>query len=150
MVRAGIDDVQETAADRHVPSADDYAAEQARYAALALIDLRAHQAGIRDAYRNEVLSNVDDHCMRLSVFDGEYRWHRHPGSNELFLVVEGRLQASSPTATSSNLGLGSASSCLPAPCIAPAPSAAPCLAVVSARPPPHRLHATECSSVRRR
>lgn len=74
------------------PSADDYAAEQARYAGLSVIDLRAHQANIRDAYRNEVLSNVNDHCMRLSVFEGEYRWHRHPQSDELFLVVEGRLQ----------------------------------------------------------
>lgn len=30
--------------------------------------------------------------MRLSVFDGEYRWHHHPDSDELFLVVEGELQ----------------------------------------------------------
>lgn len=39
-----------------------------------------------------MLSNVNDHCLRLAVFEDEYRWHRHPDSDELFLVVAGRLQ----------------------------------------------------------
>ena len=30
--------------------------------------------------------------MRLSVFEGQYRWHQHPDSDELFLVVAGELQ----------------------------------------------------------
>jgi mannose-6-phosphate isomerase-like protein (cupin superfamily) len=30
--------------------------------------------------------------MRLAVFEGEYRWHHHPDSDELFLVVAGELQ----------------------------------------------------------
>jgi mannose-6-phosphate isomerase-like protein (cupin superfamily) len=29
--------------------------------------------------------------MRLSVFDGQYRWHFHPDKDELFLVVAGEL-----------------------------------------------------------
>ena len=74
------------------PSAQDYAAETAGYPGLTVMDLRALHAGIRDAYRNEVLANVNDDCMRMSVFEGEYRWHRHPESDELFLVVEGTLQ----------------------------------------------------------
>ena len=76
----------------HFPSAEEYAAEQARYPGLTMIDLRAHHAGTSDAYRNDVLANVNGDCARLSVFEGEYRWHRHPGSDELFLVVEGALQ----------------------------------------------------------
>jgi mannose-6-phosphate isomerase-like protein (cupin superfamily) len=28
----------------------------------------------------------------MSVFEGEYRWHHHPDSDELFLVVAGELQ----------------------------------------------------------
>lgn len=75
----------------HFPSADGYSAEKARYRVLAVIDVRAHQAGIHESYRNEVLSNVNDNCMRLAVFDGEYRWHQHSDSDELFLVVEGKL-----------------------------------------------------------
>ena len=35
---------------------------------------------------------VDLKLMRLAVFEGEYRWHRHPDSDELFLVVAGTLQ----------------------------------------------------------
>jgi mannose-6-phosphate isomerase-like protein (cupin superfamily) len=77
---------------RHFPSAEAYSAEQARYPGLVPIDVHEHQAAIRDAYRNEVLAQVNTDCMRLSVFEGEYRWHRHPDSDELFLVVEGTLQ----------------------------------------------------------
>lgn len=73
------------------PSADEYAAPKPRYPDLEAVDIRARQATIRDPYRNEVLSNVNDDCMRLAVFEGEYRWHRHPDSDELFLVVEGKL-----------------------------------------------------------
>jgi mannose-6-phosphate isomerase-like protein (cupin superfamily) len=75
----------------HFPSADAYSAEKARYPGLALVDVLAHQATIHEFYRNDVLSNVNDDCMRLAVFDGEYRWHQHPDSDELFLVVEGKL-----------------------------------------------------------
>lgn len=74
------------------PSADEYAAQQARYPALTVVDLRAHQQTIREPYRNDVLFNVNDDCMRLAVFEGEYRWHYHPGSDELFLVVAGTLE----------------------------------------------------------
>jgi mannose-6-phosphate isomerase-like protein (cupin superfamily) len=35
---------------------------------------------------------VNTSCVRLAVFHGEYRWHHHPTSDELFLVVEGRLE----------------------------------------------------------
>ena len=73
------------------PSADAYSAEQPHYPALEVIDIRAHQANVRESYRNDVLSNVNDDCVRLAVFEGEYRWHRHPDSDELFLVVEGKL-----------------------------------------------------------
>jgi mannose-6-phosphate isomerase-like protein (cupin superfamily) len=30
--------------------------------------------------------------MRLAVFEGEYRWHHHPHSDEMILVVEGRFE----------------------------------------------------------
>lgn len=59
---------------------------------MEIVDLRALQATVRGSYRNDVLSNVNDDCMRLAVFEGEYRWHHHPDSDELFLVVAGKLQ----------------------------------------------------------
>src|ERR1041385_7922156 len=74
------------------PSADEYSAQVARYADLTVVDIRSHQLAISEQYRNDVLSNVNGDCMRLAVFEGEYRWHYHPDSDELFLVVAGKLQ----------------------------------------------------------
>ncbi len=74
------------------PSAQEYSAQTARHPALTVIDIRAEQAEVTEAYRNEVLVDVNAECMRLAVFEGEYRWHQHPDSDELFLVVAGTLQ----------------------------------------------------------
>ena len=74
------------------PSAEEYEAEKARYSDSTRVDIRAHQAGISGQYKNEVLSNINGDCLRLSVLDQEYPWHYHADSDELFLVVEGKLQ----------------------------------------------------------
>jgi mannose-6-phosphate isomerase-like protein (cupin superfamily) len=74
------------------PSAEEYSAGKARYPALTVVDIRAYERPISEPYRNDVLSNVNGDCMRLAVFEGEYSWHCHPDSDELFLVVTGRLQ----------------------------------------------------------
>ena len=74
------------------PSAQEYSAETARHPPLAVVDLRAEQAAVTESYRNQVLLDVDTHCLRLAVFEGEYRWHQHPDADELFLVVAGTLE----------------------------------------------------------
>src|SRR5664279_2270515 len=74
------------------PSAEEYSAEPARHPALTVVDIRAEQAAVTESYRNQVLVDVNADCMRLAVFEGEYRWHLHPDSDELFLVVAGMLQ----------------------------------------------------------
>lgn len=74
------------------PTADEYAALQARHPAMAVVDLRAEQASVDAAYENRVLFDVNGDCMRMSVFEGQYRWHQHPDSDELFLVVAGELE----------------------------------------------------------
>jgi mannose-6-phosphate isomerase-like protein (cupin superfamily) len=74
------------------PGPDEYSAERARYPAMTVVDIRAEHAGITDPYRNLVLFDINKECMRLAVFEGEYRWHHHPHSDELFLVVAGELQ----------------------------------------------------------
>jgi len=74
------------------PSAQEYSAQTARHPPLVVVDIRAEQAAVTEPYRNQVLVDVNDDCMRLAVFEGEYRWHRHPDSDELFLVVAGTLQ----------------------------------------------------------
>lgn len=76
----------------HVPSADEYAAQKARYADSTVVDIQACQRAVNEPYRNDVLSNVNGDCLRLAVFEGDYRWHCHPDSDELFLVAAGKLQ----------------------------------------------------------
>lgn len=74
------------------PPADEYSAQRAQHSPLSVVDIRTCQQAVTEPYRNEVLSNVNGDCLRLAVFEGEYRWHCHPESDELFLVVAGRLQ----------------------------------------------------------
>jgi mannose-6-phosphate isomerase-like protein (cupin superfamily) len=74
------------------PTAQEYSSQKAHYPTMTVVDIRSEQAAITDSYKNQVLFNVNKECMRLSVFEGEYRWHYHPDSDELFLVVAGELQ----------------------------------------------------------
>lgn len=82
----------ESAVERGFPTAAEYASGKARHRALAVVDIGAEQAAVDGRYDNRVMLDVNDHCMRLAVFEGEYRWHRHPDSDELFLVVAGELE----------------------------------------------------------
>jgi mannose-6-phosphate isomerase-like protein (cupin superfamily) len=75
-----------------LPTAAEYSSEKARFPAMTVVDIGAEQAAVTDAYRNQVLFDVNEYCVRLAVFEGEYRWHRHPDSDELFVVVAGRLE----------------------------------------------------------
>lgn len=74
------------------PTAAEYSSERAHHQPLTVIDIRSEQAAVTDPYRNWVVCDINEHCMRLAVFEGEYRWHSHPDSDELFLVVAGELQ----------------------------------------------------------
>lgn len=71
--------------------ASDYTSEPVRYPALQVVDLFAEGAAVTQRYRNMVINRVNDSCLRLAVFEETYRWHFHPTSDELFLVVEGLL-----------------------------------------------------------
>jgi mannose-6-phosphate isomerase-like protein (cupin superfamily) len=44
------------------------------------------------AYDNFALENINDHCLRIAVMTGEYRWHYHSNTDELFVVLEGELK----------------------------------------------------------
>ena len=69
----------------------DYAREPVRYPPLHVMDVTQEAAAIQSEYRNIVLTQVNQGCVRLAVMSGEYPWHRHPHSDELFLVVDGAL-----------------------------------------------------------
>ncbi|HEY3771580.1 MAG TPA: cupin domain-containing protein [Solirubrobacteraceae bacterium] len=55
----------------------------------ALIDLARTAAEVSGPYANFVLTQVNDHVVRMSVMTEPYHWHRHPDSDEMFLVIEG-------------------------------------------------------------
>jgi mannose-6-phosphate isomerase-like protein (cupin superfamily) len=74
------------------PDAQGYAAEAARFPAATVVDIQTEQRQVNTAYSNTVLVDVNGDCMRMAVFEGEYRWHYHPDSDELFLVVAGELE----------------------------------------------------------
>ena len=44
-----------------------------------------------EAYRNVSLGEVNDHEVRMSVMTEQFRWHRHPDSDETFYGVDGEL-----------------------------------------------------------
>jgi mannose-6-phosphate isomerase-like protein (cupin superfamily) len=75
-----------------IPSAEAYASEPVRYPPLVVVDIATEAAAVTGEYRNQVLSQVNSSCLRLGVLTGDYPWHQHPRSDELFLVVEGRLE----------------------------------------------------------
>jgi mannose-6-phosphate isomerase-like protein (cupin superfamily) len=83
---------EEVHVNRSVPSGGEYANEPVRFAPLTVVDIDAESAAVTVAYRNQVLCQVNTSCLRLAVIDGEYPWHQHPRSDELFLVVEGTLE----------------------------------------------------------
>ena len=68
-----------------------YGAEPVKYPSLHVIDLPGEGQAVTEDYRNQVLNRVNDSCLRLSVFEGKYRWHAHPASDELFVVLEGTI-----------------------------------------------------------
>ena len=74
------------------PSADEYSSERAHHPGMTVVDIRAEQAAVTESYKNQVLLDINKDCMRLSVFEGQYRWHLHPDSDELFLVGVGELE----------------------------------------------------------
>ena len=66
--------------------------EAAAFPPLTVVDLRRAAAIVDQPYKNFVALNVNDHCVRVAVMEGTFRWHLHPHSDECFLVLEGELE----------------------------------------------------------
>jgi mannose-6-phosphate isomerase-like protein (cupin superfamily) len=69
------------------PTAENYANEPVRHPPLEVVDLAGEGAAVTESYRNMVITRVNDSCLRLAVFEEAYRWHYHPTSDELFIVI---------------------------------------------------------------
>jgi mannose-6-phosphate isomerase-like protein (cupin superfamily) len=78
---------------RTLPSEDKVThVEDALFPPLTVVDLKQEAASVDQAYKNFVVFNVNNQCIRLAVMQGEFRWHQHPRSDECFLVLEGELE----------------------------------------------------------
>lgn len=55
------------------------------------IDLAAKLAQIREHWNPKIVGEVNGEEIRLAKLLGEFDWHAHPDSDELFLVLEGEL-----------------------------------------------------------
>lgn len=66
--------------------------EEAAFPGLTVVNLKQQAASVDQTYKNFVVLNINNHCVRLAVMQGEFRWHHHPRSDECFLVVEGELE----------------------------------------------------------
>lgn len=85
-------------------AATGYSDEPVKYPALQVIDLAEEAKAVTEEYRNQVLNRVNDSCLRLSVFQGKYRWHVHPSSDEIFVVLEGAIIVELKDGSSIRLG----------------------------------------------
>jgi mannose-6-phosphate isomerase-like protein (cupin superfamily) len=56
-----------------------------------VIDVIETAAAVTGPYANFELAQVNDHVVRISVMTESFYWHRHPNSDETFLVLEGEL-----------------------------------------------------------
>jgi mannose-6-phosphate isomerase-like protein (cupin superfamily) len=66
--------------------------ERAAFPPLRVVNLKTESGKVEQIYKNFVVLGVNDHCLRLAVMQGGSRWHQHPRSDELFLVLEGELE----------------------------------------------------------
>jgi mannose-6-phosphate isomerase-like protein (cupin superfamily) len=55
------------------------------------IDPLALSRQVTDAYHNVSLASINDHEIRMSVMTSQFRWHRHPDSDETFYGIDGEL-----------------------------------------------------------
>jgi mannose-6-phosphate isomerase-like protein (cupin superfamily) len=66
--------------------------EEPSFPPLTVVNLKREADSVAQVYKNFVIFNVNNHAIRLAVMEGEFRWHKHPHSDECFLVVEGELE----------------------------------------------------------
>ena len=56
-----------------------------------LKNLKRISDDVTEKYKNLIIENCNESCLRMSVNNGVYDWHFHPNSDELFIVIEGEL-----------------------------------------------------------
>lgn len=68
------------------------------------LDLMELSRRIHSRHEHVPVGAVNDHGMTLAVNEAPYPWHEHPDSDELFLVLEGRLRLECANGVTVELG----------------------------------------------
>ena len=56
------------------------------------VDLAQKLSLVRDHWSPKVVARLNDYEVKVVKVQGEFVWHRHDDTDELFLVVSGRLR----------------------------------------------------------
>lgn len=62
-------------------------------------NLAAKLSQIQETWSPRVVGRFNGHDLRVSKLEGEYIWHAHPDSDEVFLVLTGELAIVLPDRT---------------------------------------------------
>ena len=55
------------------------------------INLSEKLGSFSDHWAPRIVARYNDHEVRLVKVEGEFIWHEHPGTDELFLILDGEL-----------------------------------------------------------
>ena len=54
-----------------------------------VVDYIERAAAVTDSYANVLLARNEEQVVRMSVMTEPFYWHRHPNSDETFIVIDG-------------------------------------------------------------
>ena len=63
--------------------------EMNRYCAISLSEKLAK---FRDHWAPRVIAELNDYQLKLVKFQGDFVWHRHDDTDEVFLVINGEME----------------------------------------------------------
>ena len=56
-----------------------------------VVNLKQKLTLFTEHWEPKVIADMNDYQFKLAKVEGEFHWHRHPDTDELFLVIEGEL-----------------------------------------------------------
>ena len=88
------------------------------------VNIAAMLARFSEHWAPKKIAEINDYDVKIVKLQGDFTWHAHADTDELFLVIDGQLTIQMRDATSV-LAPGSSSSCRVAPSTARAPTSRP-------------------------
>jgi len=59
---------------------------------IEVINLEEKFAKIEEQLSPKIIAQMNDYHFKIVKFQGEFVWHEHPDTDEVFLVIDGSLQ----------------------------------------------------------